>query len=231
MKWAHWTDWHGRYDPADFAAGLAYFLRADVFAESVKVANDPVTRLDHLATAANQESLGRANQIRAGVEPCQAAHLGLRCEFRFDRPELRACLDEQVDLFLVACPQVVRFDAALRPSQRSQRLLDHVSLSARSDPWLVKQSAGVAHVQQKVEQSAIAQVQLRALDQPLADVRLVGGQPTNQECALQEIDIAVYRVVRESEALSDLACVPFLPVSDRQHPKQSARQTRPRRHS
>src|SRR5437867_9014795 len=81
----------------------------------------------------------------------------------------------------------------------------------------------VGHVEQSVEQAAVAPVDPRTLDESLAYVGLVRLETANQERPGEIVEVAVDRVVREAEALCQARGIPGLAVNRCKHAEQSVR--------
>ena len=66
----------------------------------------------------------------------------------------------------------------------------------------------LAKLEQAVEQAAVAQVDLRMFSQALADIRVKGWKLPNEECALEQVNVALNSLVVDAEGVRSLRMVP-----------------------
>ena len=100
----------------------------------------------------------------------------MRGEFDLQRPELGIDPDQEVNLTLIARPEIARVERPVGVLQCGQYLSDDKPLPTRADPGLTQQRSPVRQVQQGVQQPGVPPVHLGPLDETLADVRLIAGR-------------------------------------------------------
>src|SRR5262245_52821481 len=86
---------------------------------------------------------------------------------------------------------------------------------------MAEQRVSIRNTEQRVQQPAVAQIDFRALHQPLGQIRAVGLQAANQIGPFEVVEIFVDRVIAETEALTEPRGIPNLPVNGSEHGQES----------
>ena len=100
--------------------------------------------------------------------------------------------------------------------------LQRESFPGRAEPGPGVQLPGVVHAREPVQQAAVAEIYLRRLDLPLADVLKPRGQTPHHQRANQRVQVTPHGRVRHVERAAQIGCVEHLPVIMREHHPEPA---------
>ena len=136
--------------------------------------------------------------VAAGVVEA-AARTGGQAELDLDGPGLAPArqLEHQVDLGAGLGAKEARRRTG---GHRGQQVLDHEPFPAGAGHGMAGEGVVVFDAEQGVDQTAVPDVDLGRLDQPLADVGVEGPQPPHQQQVDQQIDVPRHRRTAHPQA-------------------------------
>src|ERR1044071_5289750 len=148
------------------------------------------------------------------------ARQGRRCrslELESD-PGCPAC-DEQIEFRAgMSSPEIALFR---KRSETHHDRIESEPLPGRSDFRVRLDLSSAPETEQRMEQAAVPEVDLRRLDLPLAYVLVPGRELSDHEGCAEQIEVALYGGVRNTERSCKLGSIPHLTVVMSEHHPES----------
>ena len=119
---------------------------------------------------ANENLLGSVKKFRGFLESLDHDSCRIGGEFDLDSPPFPGPIEEEVGFDAVGCAEKIGLGAQTEESQRGEDLLDHETLPTVTDPRLIVEMLDVLHIQEGVEQAAVAPVKAWCFDKALGYV-------------------------------------------------------------
>ena len=142
-------------------------------------------------------------------------------EFDLDSPPFPGPIEEEVGFDAVGCAEKIGLGAQTKESQRGEDLLDHETFPTVTHPRLIVEMLDVLHIQQGVEQTAIAPVEAGCFDKALVNVSKPRTHTANQKSLLQKIAISHDGLVIDSQCRTEFRGIQGLGIHGRQHTQQA----------
>ena len=118
--------------------------------------------------------------------PCRTpGHHRRARRFRFHRDPLSTTAQDQIDLRPTRRPVKVGLPLGEHPHQ----LFQHKAFPGRPQDRMPQDRITIGQLQQRVQETTIAQIDLGRLDEALADIRVVGWQEADHERLREELEI------------------------------------------